>query len=239
MKIFVINLNKDKDRLNFIQDQALKFGFKFERIEGIYAADLSKKELKDSVDYFRYKLHLGKKPGHGEIGCCLSHLKIYSKMIDENIRCACILEDDIFILENFNKQLELLSKWLEQEKPIVVRLNMPIEDIQSNAIAIRDHHFTSACSYCLNLAAAKTLLKDNYPMHTVADDWPHWDKRGIIELYNSNPKVCWHNNVASGFQSTISGINKENRFENAPKFCATVQRKFFKGLGKIYEVIFK
>lgn len=237
MKIFVINLDKDKERLKFMKEQALKYGFEFDRVEGVYTANLTETELKSSVDYFRYKLRLGRNPGQGEIGCCLSHLKIYSKMIKENISCACILEDDIIILDHFNEQLRLLSNWLKSNNPMVVRLNLPNEGI-TDTIAIRDHGMTSACSYCLNLTAAKALLKDNYPMHTVADDWPYWDKKGIIELYNSNPKVCWHNNAASGFNSTITGINGEIKESKHHRFFASIQRKIFKGIGKLYDKIF-
>lgn len=238
MKIYIINLDKDKKRLQFSQEQALKIGFTFERIAGIYAGDMSSSEIKNSVNSFRYRLRLGKQPRLGEIGCALSHIKIYKKMIDEQIPYACILEDDIIILDSFKNQLDKLSKWLNYEKPIVVRLNMPIENNNSNEVAIRDHHGVSACSYCLNLAAAKALFNDNYPMHTVADDWPFWDKYGIIELYNSNPKVCWHNNAASCFNSTIAEINNGGNNKIGSQWKSSIRRKCLKGIGIIYEWLY-
>lgn len=203
MKIFVINLDRDEERLKFAQEQAEKNGFSFERVAGVFAKEMSASELKKDVNYLRFTLRMGKRPGLGEIGCALSHIKIYRKMVEENIPYACILEDDIFILDHFKEQLEKLGAWFNQDKPFVVRLNMPVKNSESNEIAIRNHADYSACSYCLNLAAANALLKDNYPLHTFADDWPNWDKHKVIELYNSNPKVCWHNNAASGFNSTL------------------------------------
>lgn len=113
---------------------------------------------------------------------------------------------------------------------------MPVENIPSNEIVIRDHIGYSAYSYSLNLSAAKALLNDNYPLHTVADDWPTWDKNSVIDLYNSNPKICWHNNAASGFNSVVAGINDENI---RSKSESTLKRKIVKGLGIIYESIYR
>lgn len=44
-------------------------------------------------------------------------------------------------------------------------------------------------------------------MVTPADFWSRWDKYGIIELYQSDIRVCWHNNAASGFTSGIAESN--------------------------------
>lgn len=234
MKIYVINLDRDEERLKFALEQAEKNGVSFERISGVYAKDIPESKLKKDVNYLRFTLRMGKRPGLGEIGCALSHIKIYRKMVEENIPYACILEDDIFILDHFKEQLNTLSDWFDPERPTVVRLNMPVESLKSNEIAIRDHEDYSACSYCLNLAAAKALLKDNYPLHTFADDWPNWDKYKVIELYNSNPKVCWHNNAASGFSSSIVLLNSQL---SGGAFAAS-KRKLLKCAGILYELFF-
>ncbi len=240
MRIFVINLDKDRERLRFAQEQANEKGFCFERVRGIYGRDLTEADLKECVDFFRYKLSLGRRPGLGEIGCNLSHLSVYRKMVDENITAACILEDDIFVLDHFTEQLERLSKWMDPKRPIVVRLNMPIEgNLDGEIVASRDNSEFSACSYCLTLEAAKALLKDNFPINTYADNWPRWCKYGIIELYNSHPRVCWHNNAASGFTSVIAETNKKEKKENEPTFFAVLNRKLTKGFGQIYEMIYR
>lgn len=203
MKIFVINLDADIDRLEFANAQSIKHGYQFTRIPGVDGRKMAIQEQRKSVNYFRYWCINGKKPYLGEIGCALSHLNIYKKMDEENISFACILEDDIIVLDGFKSKLNQLSEWLDKDRPQVVRLNFSrgVEGVSElgNVPFIRSVKDMSACSYCLTLEAARALLKHNYPIVTVADNWPRWTKLELIELYDLNQKVCWHNNVASGF----------------------------------------
>ena len=48
----------------------------------------------------------------GEIGCALSHLKIYQKTVDEDIPYALILEDDTLFDTEFPKYLNDLEIFL-------------------------------------------------------------------------------------------------------------------------------
>ena len=212
MKVFVINLDRDIERMKFINEQALKNDIEVVRVSGIYGRDLSKKDVKSSVNRFRWLCATGRSPLIGEIGCALSHLKVYDKMVKENIPFACILEDDIFFLEGFNDKLRQIEKWADPNRPIVVRLNYSgdgrDEDTRKTETGVvKANGGTAACSYVLTLSAAKALLNENYPLVTPSDHWFRWVRYGIIELYNCDTKVCWHNNAASGFSSTITATH--------------------------------
>lgn len=117
-------MDRDKDRLSFAIEQSKKYGYEVERIPGVYGKDLSLEERKKAVNSFRFWCAVGRKPFLGEIGCGLSHIKIYQKMVEENIPCACILEDDIIILDGFKEKLEQIENWIDVTKPSVVRLNL-------------------------------------------------------------------------------------------------------------------
>ncbi len=43
---------------------------------------------------------------HGEVGCALSHIKIYSHIVKKNIPLSLVLEDDSEINENLKKMIE-------------------------------------------------------------------------------------------------------------------------------------
>ena len=105
--IFVINLDKDFDKKDYMLELEKKNNLKFNFIEAVFGKELSKEELDKAYCPQKALNALGRELSLGEIGCSLSHISIYKKMIEENIPLAIILEDDIEIKENF---LELLSK---------------------------------------------------------------------------------------------------------------------------------
>lgn len=209
MRVFVINLDRDIDRMAWNKKQAAEHNVLVERVSGIYGRDLPIEEVHESVNRFRWFCAMGRSPLIGEIGCALSHLKIYRKMIEENIPIACILEDDVFLLDGFKRKLAQLNEWSNPNEPVVVLLHYTgvgngdtASSTNSGVVKVRTGTF--ACSYVLTLAAAKALIKENFPLVTPSDVWARWDKYGIIQLYVCDTKVCWHNNAASGFISTIA-----------------------------------
>jgi len=89
-KIFVINLDKDKKRLEYIKKQFSYYGYNdIERIPGILG-----KNLPDKDEYMK-KLSNFHNNRCSAYGIAKSHMSIFKKMLDENINTALILEDDI------------------------------------------------------------------------------------------------------------------------------------------------
>ena len=88
----------------------------------------------ESVDYDFYPKHyLSPKPlTLGEIGCAISHIKVYEHMVENNIKSAIILEDDAIVSQHFkeivedtlnkiNKNHELIFLITEKLNPIFLR----------------------------------------------------------------------------------------------------------------------
>lgn len=73
----------------------------FDAIDG-YKLDIPNLADYDSEKRCRY---FGKDLKAGEIGCLLSHRAIYEKMVSENIPRALVLEDDVFLAEDFRDVL--------------------------------------------------------------------------------------------------------------------------------------
>lgn len=87
IQVFVISLARAPDRRDAISTHLRELGLEFEIIEAVDGAHLSESEcnsmLADGVTYIR-----------GVIGCYLSHIRLYEKIIQDNIHVALILEDD-------------------------------------------------------------------------------------------------------------------------------------------------
>jgi glycosyl transferase, family 25 len=104
--VFVINLKRSVERREYTTRQLNDLGMTFQLIEAIDGVELSDQEIRNNPDFGIYKSgyhssYLRKE----EIGCVLSHLKIFRKMVDEKIEQACILEDDNDYSMNFKDLL--------------------------------------------------------------------------------------------------------------------------------------
>lgn len=103
---FIVNLKDNVDRRNAIKNQLDKSNFNYQFIEAVKGADLTDEQIKSKVqDYPNCLLT------KGEIGCAISHINIYKKMIDEGIEYALVLEDDAVVPKNLEKTInEIIHK---------------------------------------------------------------------------------------------------------------------------------
>ena len=98
MKVYIINLDKDKDRLENMIRQLESYGIKnYTRIPAIYG--------KEIVNLKKF----GKSLRPSEIGCYLSHIKTMQKIMEDGVEKALILEDDVVLTEWFPKINEIIN----------------------------------------------------------------------------------------------------------------------------------
>jgi glycosyl transferase family 25 len=105
LKIFLINLQKRTDRLNFISSQLNELGLNFEKITAIDGMTLPLSY--PIVNYQKFLINQKRPIVQGEIGCAESHRFIWKKMLNENIDYALALEDDVEISPEI---IELIEK---------------------------------------------------------------------------------------------------------------------------------
>lgn len=113
LKIFLINMDKSKDRLDFMSDQLHRLHLPFERQEGI---DGKKYDFSSVYDESLSRKLNGTPLANVEKGCALSHRNILEKVVVENIEYALILEDDVELPQHFKEVLDLeLTKHKRKE----------------------------------------------------------------------------------------------------------------------------
>lgn len=191
MKVYLVNLDRDKDRLAFADAQLKNLGVAYERVSAVYGKDLSESQKRKAVDGFRWWCAVGRPCMPGEIGCALSHRKVLQTIIDENLPVACVLEDDVVLDARMPKMLKYLESHINSDEPAVYMLshaNQPIESgtfcVESSISAL----FTDG--YVVTSSGARALLSVNYPIETPCDWWARWVRRGVIRLYQCIPTVC-------------------------------------------------
>ena len=92
---YIINLERSKDRYEYVKPNITDLGFPSERIEAVDGNLLSDSEIEKNVDLISYKEYLNHLPRKGMIGCNLSHYKAWEAFLKSNAEYAIIFEDDI------------------------------------------------------------------------------------------------------------------------------------------------
>jgi GR25 family glycosyltransferase involved in LPS biosynthesis len=100
---YLINLDKDKDRLAFMDEQLTKTNITYTRIQAVYGKELSSDERKK---YYNEEAKGEHRLNDGELGCALSHRKALEETVQKKEGYALVLEDDVALPENFKDILE-------------------------------------------------------------------------------------------------------------------------------------
>lgn len=121
MRIFVISLKDKEDRRKQIASSLGKFNLSYEIVDAINGRELDREHDPrvfngDSFvirhNFLSKTTCLGRL-SDGELGCAMSHLMVYEKIVTENLEHAIILEDDMVL----NANLELLFSAALELKP--------------------------------------------------------------------------------------------------------------------------
>jgi GR25 family glycosyltransferase involved in LPS biosynthesis len=105
-KIFFINLDRSKDRLEKCFIQGKKYNLQLERFPAIEGAKITRKQKKDVHPICQYFLCT-----NGMIGCGLSHFYILKKIVEEKIQTSIIMEDDFIWREDTTEKLQTLKNF--------------------------------------------------------------------------------------------------------------------------------
>ena len=171
--IYVINLDRDTERLASVRGNLAALGLTFERVPAVLGKEIPNwEDLIDLPAYaWRNRLDI---PRPGEVGCYLSHLKAMETFLRTDAPWCVILEDDVEVLPSCSEVLRALG---DQEDWDLVKLfnfhsGLPVK---KRALA-RGHWLvahltrtTSSAAYVVNRRAAETLLKSMLPISEQVD----------------------------------------------------------------------
>ena len=211
MKIFLVNLDKDKERLESANTQLRRLNIQYVRVSAVYGKDLPVMERRMMLSPFRWWCAMGRPVAPAEIGCALSHYNIYRRMVnDENLNYCCILEDDVELSPQFKETLQEVERWINPQKPQVVILNDHQHAYGNLKTGIhRSRGASCTDGYVLTRVAARNLLEANLPIIVPCDTWGRWVRQGRIELYHVAPVVVRQ------MQDVFGSMTSEKRMDVA------------------------
>jgi glycosyl transferase, family 25 len=174
--IFVINMAKAKDRMFSMKSQLDAQGLPFERIEAVDGSKLDVQQRREQYSDWWYRLFHGSPMSNGNLGCTLSHRKIYKKIVDEKIEWAIILEDDAVLdadfagligdIEKHTRDFDMMQLYSFRLPTKQVRV---VGDTGLSVMRYANHH-SSTAAYALRNRGARKLLT-LAKVRTMPDRW--------------------------------------------------------------------
>lgn len=178
--VFVISLARSHDRRAFIEKHMSSRAVDFVFFDAVDGKKLSEDELKN-VDFPMARQFCGHDLSLGEVGCAMSHIRIYEMMVAKNIERCVVLEDDIYLHSHFKSivskamsacQSDIIflhhgkvKSWPWMKKmPEGYRLAKYISPSRNSKRGI-----ISTAGYILTLSGAKKLLSKAYPIRMPSD----------------------------------------------------------------------
>ena len=171
--IYVINLDRDIERLNSVRANLSSLDLAFERLPAVMGKDVPEWQKFVDLPTYAWRNRMDS-PRAGEVGCDLSHLKAMETFLRTDAPWCVILEDDVEVLPACAAVLRTLA---EKDDWDLVKLynnhsGMPVRKRALSAGHQLVAHLTrTTCSaaYVINRRAATCLLKSMLPITEQVD----------------------------------------------------------------------
>lgn len=177
---YVINLDRDVQRLDAVTQNLNMLGLPFKRIQGIVG-----KELPNWEKYVDLKAYAKRNrrtiPRLGEIGCYLSHLKAMEAFLNANEPWCIILEDDAEVLPECLDVINGLAAYDDWDMVKLFNFHhgLPFKKRSlglNHNLVIHLTRTTSSAAYAINRRAAHKLLRSALPIteqidHAIDRPW--------------------------------------------------------------------
>lgn len=237
MKAYLINLDKDTDRLGFFKANFDRLGIPFERIPAVDGRTFSEEDYQSFMqtrprDYNRTQTKTWLR---GQMGCFLSHYAAWQKIAEGDDQFSAVFEDDIHVSDDLKNILQSHS-WIPQNIDIV-RLETSTNRVRLTSQPLLSYKgrklfgvkSTSWCAgaYILNKKTAQKLIELAEKYHEPADViLYHFHESAIakdLNILQFNPALCTQDkHLAQGKEKFSSNIEFDR--ETKPSLIAKLKR---------------
>ena len=208
LNIYVINLEYDTYRWETISESLDLIGIPYSKIEACdtttyeklskYEHLINDKELND-IKNIKIK---GYRDGHnslspGSVGCYLSHIKVWNKIVENNNPYSIILEDDARFNENIDKQSVLNTVNNAPDDWDIIILGSSgtdkVRDFDKNKEQdyVKITSLVGTYSYIITKKCAKYILNKMYPIKKQID-YKIGALSSDVNIYCLMNNICKH-----------------------------------------------
>ncbi|MDR2430220.1 MAG: glycosyltransferase family 25 protein [Puniceicoccales bacterium] len=229
--VFIVNLPDATARREAILSQCHALGLHATLVEAVDGRHLSPEELASCYNAKRANAS-GRELSRPEIGCALSHLKIYRQILENNLPCALVLEDDAQPGKNLPEVLREVAKKTSPETPSVILFSHLKYYVLKNAVRLDcgakivfpypKRNAAGAYGYFVTRTGARLLLENLSPVWKVSDDWTSFVKDFQLKLKAIVP--CCVGIGEFGLESNIENGRSRNVRKSGLSYCV---REYF------------
>jgi glycosyl transferase family 25 len=159
--IWLINLDRDADRLARMQRQLDAMGLAYTRFPAIYGKDRAD-ELAQHVDAAAYARNMGQTILPGKMGCYASHVAVWEAFVASDAKVALILEDDVVFHDDFLDSLDTALAGADHWDTLrfnCIRAKLPVSQGRLGPYRLNAYvgPFTGNAAYLLHKDVAQRL----------------------------------------------------------------------------------
>jgi glycosyl transferase, family 25 len=201
MKVFVLNLDRAKQRRAFMQAQLERLGLDYEFIRGTDYREMSEDDFRRlcSERALNKDAYL-----RGVFAASLSHLSMCRAIVDQGHSHGLILEDDVILPRNIEAILHdvervqvadsvvLLRYYSHRSAPLLLtRRGGQICGMSGELLApVEVDSVASAAAYVVTKTVAQRMLNTLCPVDHVPDNWGLFFKKSVFStLYCLYPQI--------------------------------------------------
>jgi glycosyl transferase, family 25 len=191
---WVLSLERARERREFVKRGFVDLGVAFELIDAVDGSRLTDDQRR-RYSHVRSLIEVGRGLTAGDLGCSLSHLAVYQRMVDEQVPEVVVLEDDAQPTTDLLALLEAESSFppdwdVVSFRPLFRRGSIPVGapllDGKYRICSYRRNPYGTSC-YLLRLSAAARLLRVGYPVRMPPDDLIFRRRPAGLRMYGIQP----------------------------------------------------
>lgn len=202
-RIFVITLPGSTDRQQAIAAQLEKSQLAFTWLDGVNGRALDAETVARVYSVERAVSEGGRPLSPGEIGCALSHQKIYELMLAEDIPLALVLEDDAALDADFAMRFAEVCAEVDWHSVDLLLLShiqkytaWGARRLATNRLLVRPLVAYNGNGYLLTRRGAERLLKQLRPLYQPADCWNHLRRLDVLQMRGVVPYLINHSRLS-------------------------------------------
>ena len=250
MKLFIINLDRQPERLGRMKLLFEGLGLRFNRVSAVDGKRLSEEEIRSwqSGDAGSRQLRAG------ETACFLSHRECWQRIVDEELSCAAIFEDDLHLGTDAAALLRS-GAWVPEEADVIkIETKLKYARVDRSPLCkvggrtlnrLRSRH-AGAGGYIVTRKGAEKLLRMSETFSSPADqfifnlDLP---SAASLSTYQLLPAVCvqdlaWKESaMIVGLGSDLHDERTGEKLKGTSKLWREVRRPFLQLGGPIARLL--